>query len=135
MWVPISKKFTASTSGTYTISEYVRNVGNSGVKSYLNINGSIITQIDNGTNFDWKRVSFTRALSAGDVVVLETHNGTTGQISVAGYKVEQGSTATTWLPSSSEVTPSDYPSYTGWYVGKIVDGQSLDPTKYNWEKL
>lgn len=50
-------------------------------------------------------------------------------------KLEAGLIATPWLPSASEVTPSDYPSYTGWYVGKIVDGQSLDPTKYNWEKI
>ena len=112
-WFPISKKFTVLTSGTYTISEYVRNTGSTPVKSYLNVNGSVVTQTDNGINFEWKKVSFTRAFAAGDVVALETHNGTTGQISVAGYKIEQGSTTTPYMPSASEVKDSDYPQYIG----------------------
>lgn len=57
------------------------------------------------------------------------------EINLKYPKVEPGSNATLWIPSASEVTPSDYPSYAGWYVGKIADGQSLDPTKYNWEKI
>lgn len=61
--------------------------------------------------------------------------GTDSIVLTAGHKWEEGSIATPWLPSASEVIPSDYPSYTGWYVGKIVDGQSSDPTKYNWEKI
>ena len=56
-WVlQTSTKFTVSTPGTYVISEYVRNTGTSQVTSYLNINGSIVTQTNNGSNFDWKRV-------------------------------------------------------------------------------
>lgn len=50
-------------------------------------------------------------------------------------KQEPGSIVTPWIPSASEVTPSDYPSYIGSYVGKIVDGQSTDPTKYNWQRI
>lgn len=120
-WTPISKKFTVSTPGTYTISEYVRNTGSSSVQSYLILNGKIVYQTDIGTNFDWKVVSFTKTLSAGDVIDLETHNGIAGQISVAGYKVEYGSTATPHMPSSSEVKPADYPSYMpGFYEGKQV---------------
>lgn len=133
-WTPISKKFTASTPGTYTISEYVRNTGSSPVTSYLNLNGSTASQTVIGTNFDWKIVSFTKTLSVGDVIVLETHNGTIGQISVAGYKVESGSSVTPYMPSASEAAESDYPSYIGTYTGKIVDGQSTDPVKYNWKK-
>lgn len=113
-WTPISKKFTVVTSGTYTISEYVRNTGSTQVKTYLNVNESVITQTDNGTNFDWKKVSFTKALSAGDVVILETHNGTTGQISVAGYKVENSLVSTPYMPSASEVTTNDISEYFGY---------------------
>nr|WP_259744070.1 collagen-like protein [Lactococcus lactis] len=133
-WSPISKKFTVLTSGTYTISEYVRNVGNSQVVSYLNINGSVVTQINNGANFDWKRVFITRALSAGDVVILETHNGTTGQISVAGYKVENGPVSTLYMPSASEATTADWPSYIGQYTDFTQSG-STNPSAYTWSLI
>ena len=50
-------------------------------------------------------------------------------------KVELGSIATPWLPSYSEATTADYPSYVGTYTGKIADGQSTDPVKYNWKEI
>ena len=50
-------------------------------------------------------------------------------------KLELGATATPYMPSYSEVTNSDYPSYIGTYTGKIVDGQSNNPVKYNWKKI
>ena len=34
-----------------------------------------------------------------------------------------------------EVIKRDYPSYIGNYTGKIVDGQSTNPVKYNWKKI
>ncbi|WNT43862.1 minor structural protein 5 [Lactococcus phage PMBT68] len=132
--VPISKKFTVLTSGTYVISEYVRNTGTSRVVSFLNINGRVVAQTDNGNNFDWKRVSFVKALSAGDVIALETHNGTTGQISVAGYKLEEGSTATPYMPSSSEVKDSDYPKYVGVYGDDSTTASQL-PASYKWSSI
>lgn len=54
---------------------------------------------------------------------------------VYGMKLEPGSTATLYMPSSSEVIESDYPSYIGTYTGKISDGKSTDPVKYNWKKI
>lgn len=48
-------------------------------------------------------------------------------------KVEEGSVATPWMPSSIEVTPADYPSYIGTYVGKVSDGKSTNPTDYKWK--
>lgn len=134
-WTPISKNFTVLTHGTYTISEYVRNTGSSPVQSYLTLNGSIVETKDNGANFDWKVVSFTRELSKGDIISLDMHNGTTGEISVAGYKVEQGSTATPHMPSSSEVTPQDYPGYIGKYIGSTGSVQSTNPLDYDWFKV
>lgn len=113
-WTPLSKKFTASTPGTYTISEYVRNTGSSPVQSYLTLNGSIVDTKDDGANFDWKVVSFTRELSKGDIISLDTHNGTTREISIAGYKVEQGSTATPYMPSATELTTADISEYFGY---------------------
>ncbi len=134
-WTPISKKFTVSTPGTYTISEYVRNTGSSPVQSYLTLNGSIVDTKDDGTNFDWKVVSFTRTLSAGDVISLETHNGTTGEISVAGYKIENSLVSTPHMPSSSEVTTADWPQYK--YVGRMTGlnvANKNDPKNYKWQR-
>ncbi len=44
-------------------------------------------------------------------------------------KVEPGSTATPWMPSSSEVTTADWPSYIGQYSDFTVTA-STDPAKY-----
>lgn len=38
---------------------------------------------------------------------------TVGTLFISEIKVEQGSTSTTWMPSSSEVTTADYPKYVG----------------------
>ncbi|MDA2881576.1 hypothetical protein PEG85_11675 [Lactococcus cremoris] len=131
-WTPISKKFTVLTPGIYTISEYIRNTGTSASSasaSYFSVNGSVVERIENGYNFDWKRVSFTRKLSAGDVIDLGTHTGTTGEISVAGYKVEQGSTATPYMQSASEVTTADWPKYVG-FSNTVKTNKSA--SDYTW---
>ena len=47
-------------------------------------------------------------------------------------KLEQGSVATPWMPSASEVKPSDQPKYIGTYTDKN-ESDSLDPTKYTWK--
>lgn len=46
-------------------------------------------------------------------------------------KQEKGSTATPWMPSASEVTTSDYPSYIGTYSDDNVESSS-DYSKYQW---
>lgn len=134
VWRPITKKFTVSSSGTYTLSEYVRNTGSSNVQSYLILNGSVVAQTANGNNFDWKRVSFVKALSAGDVIALETHNGTTGQISIAGKKIERDSFATPYMPSENETTKLDRPSYIGQYTDYTLE-DSTNPSSYIWREI
>ena len=56
-------------------------------------------------------------------------------LSYSKLKLELGSIATPYMPSYSEATTADYPSYIGTYTGKIADGQSTDPVKYNWKKI
>ena len=56
---------------------------------------------------------------------------TIGTLFVSEIKVEQGSVSTPWMPSSSEVKTSDYPSYIGTYSDTNVDG-STDHSKYTW---
>ena len=45
------------------------------------------------------------------------------------------STSSPWIPSSSEVTAEDYPSYIGTYTDKNSNEQSTDPEKYTWKKI
>lgn len=49
----------------------------------------------------------------------------------AGHKWEEGSTATPYMPSSSELKPSDQPKYIGTYTDKS-ESASQDPKKYKW---
>ena len=49
------------------------------------------------------------------------------------FKLEQGSTATTWMPSGSEVKDSDYPTYVGTFTDHSLSA-SNDPTKYTWKE-
>ena len=59
-------------------------------------------------------------------------NGTdTGTYSYCKAKLEEGSTATPWMPSESEVKTSDYPNYIGTYSDNNVKS-SLDYSKYQW---
>lgn len=49
-------------------------------------------------------------------------------------KVELGSVATPWMPSSSEVTTADWPKYVGTYVDTNPTS-STDPSKYGWDEM
>ena len=56
-------------------------------------------------------------------------------LSYSKLKLEPGSTATPWMPSASEVTTADWPSYIGTYTDNNSDEQSTDPEKYSWKKI
>lgn len=111
------------------------------LESSLNIKiGSVddsqAVTITNNSNIPktYKVEGLVRGVSNALSILGELKN-TIGTLFISEIKVEPGSVSTPYVPSASEVTPSDYPSYTGWYVGKIADGQSLDPTKYNWQRI
>ena len=138
-WQGVYKTLTATINGAFTFSAYVKGAGTgTTIIRSVWVNGVEKTNLRRTwtSAFDWTRDSVTLNLNANDVVFARYEIsvvGTNSALWTAGHKWEQGSTATPWLPSATEVTPSDYPNYTGWYIGKIADGQSLDPTKYNWE--
>lgn len=46
-------------------------------------------------------------------------------------KFEIGTTATPWMPSASEVTTADWPSYIGQYTD-FTQADSTNPADYNW---
>ena len=51
------------------------------------------------------------------------------------FKLEPGSTATPYMPSPSEATAEDYPSYIGTYTDNNSNEQSTDPARYSWKKI
>lgn len=56
----------------------------------------------------------------------DSHN-----LSYSNIKLEQGSTATPWIQSESEVKTSDYPNYIGTYSDSSIESSS-DYKKYQW---
>ena len=135
----ICKTFTAPADGTYTFSSYLKSSGSGKiVRRWANTNGlDGKGTIDLDSDNDWTRDTFTVPLKAGDKMSIryEINSGGAGDIWNAGHKWEHGSIATPWMPSLSEVTPSDYPSYIGTYTDNDSSKQSTDPSRYNWKKI
>ncbi|AZA24415.1 MAG: capsid and scaffold [Streptococcus phage VS-2018a] len=139
LWQGIYKTFTAPKDGKYTFSAYVKSSGNNAnVKRYTKFNGT--DYFDDGAhkvfgnNFDWTRDSFSVTLKAKDTISVRyeiTGSGTDSILWTAGHKWEQGSIATTWIPSASEVTTADYPSYIGRYTN-YTQVDSPNPRDYTW---
>ena len=118
-WGGIYKTFTAPKDGTYAFSAYIKSSGNTAnIKRWVNTNGvDGEGMIEIGSNFDWKVDSFSASLKAGDKVFVRyeiNSDGTDSILWTAGHKWEQDSTATPYMPSSSEVKTADYPSYIGY---------------------
>ena len=93
------------------------NVIKAGQKGYSTFSGKVPTITDDNTNIAIRR--------------LEKDNDTTFDYSE--MKVEEGSTATPWMPSASEATDEDYPSYIGTYTDNNPNEQSTNPLKYAWK--
>ena len=117
-WDGIYKTFTAPKDGTYTFSAYIKSSGNNAnITRYADTSvGHIVPDKSIGNNFDWLRDSFSVTLKAGYTVTPRYEISGSGSDSIlwtAGHKWEPGSTATPYMPSSSEVTTADYPKYVG----------------------
>ena len=134
--IPKTRTFTAPSDGKYTFSAYVKSSGSSAmVFRYVFVNGKSANDKFMGNDFDWLRDSVTVTLSAGDVVYAKYEITGGGALWTAGHKWEEGSIATPWMPSFSEVTAEDYPSYIGTYTDNDSNTQSTDPEKYSWKKI
>ncbi|KST93958.1 hypothetical protein [Lactococcus lactis] len=141
-WNGIYKTFTAPQSGVYTFSAYVKSTApNTNVQRYVSVNGgnagAVVPNKLIGNNFDWLRDSFNVTLSAGDTIYTKyeiTGSGPNSILWTAGHKWEPGSTATPWMPSSSEVTTADWPKYVGTYVDTNPTS-STAPSKYDWDEM
>ena len=134
------KRFTAPKDGVYTFSAYVKGSGSTAnitryVDVYNHYGVNVKDMVPNefiGNNFDWLRDSFTVTLKAGSNLWSRyeiTGPGSDSILWTAGHKWEEGSTATPWMPSSSEVTVADYPKYVGFSNSIKPNKKSSD---YNW---
>ena len=136
-WNGIRKTFTAPKDGTYTFSAYVKSSGSTAkIYRYVSINDKNVSDIIPnklmGNNFDWLRDSVTVTLKAKDIVYVKyviTGSGVDSILWTAGHKWEEGSTATPWMPSASEVTTADYPKYVGFCNSIKPNKRSSD---YKW---
>lgn len=122
--------------GTYTFSCYIKSSGpNAKVNSAFVVNTVRETDRSFGDNFDWKRDSLTRTLKAGDSIIYSyemSGSGVDSAIWVAGYKIEEASTDTSWLPTESEALVTDFPTYLGKTI--IINSASIptNPKYYEW---
>ena len=136
-WNGIWKTFTAPKDGTYTFSAYVKSSGgNANITRFCFLNTFDVYDLRKGlgNNFDWTRDSLNIKLKAGDKVSVRYEISGLGADSIlwnAGHKWEKGSVATPYMPSESEVTANDYPSYRGEY-SDISSEQSTNPSDYTW---
>ena len=132
-------------STTYTFSFYLRGSGAIKTHVYPSLidssssnglaDGKVITPAVDGyynwnlTN-EWVRHTYTfvskSSITSTQIFLFRIYTG--NSVDICLPKVEEGSTATSWMPSSSEVQPSDYPSY----IGRALK-YSTKPSDYNWE--
>lgn len=96
------------------------NVVKAGQKGYSRFSGKVPTITDNNSNIAFRR--------------HENDNNTT-TFDYSKMKIEEGSTATPWMPSANEATAKDYPSYIGSYTDNKSTEQSTNPDRYKWEKI
>ena len=98
-----------------------------------NTNGQYVWDLTN----EWVRhtYTFTTKSSIGNEQYFLFRISTGNSVDICLPKVEEGSIATPWLPSFSEATASDYPSYIGTYTDNDSNAQSTDPVRYIWKKI
>lgn len=96
------------------------NVVKAGQKGYSRFSGKVPTITDDNSN-----IAFRRREKDNNTITFD----------YSELKVEEGSTATPWMPSASEATVEDYPSYMGSYTDNKSTEQSTNPDRYKWEKI
>ena len=137
-WNGIYKTFTAPQNGIYTFSAYIKASGTiTSVYRYGVVNGIIQPNKMMGTKFDWLIDSVSVTLQAGQTAFFKyeiANSGADSALWTAGHKWEQGSTATPYMPSSSEVTTADWPSYIGQYTD-FTQADSTNPSDYTWSLI
>lgn len=138
-------------STTYTFSFYARGKGTVRTHIYPSLIDTSVDVLADGKAIkpaadgaydwnltdEWVRHTYTfttrSSITEGQHVVFRLFTGNSADICLP--KIEEGSTATPWTPSFSELTAEDYPSYIGTYTDNNSNTQSTDPGKYTWKKI
>ncbi len=131
-WNGMFEKYIVPQDGLYTWSSFVKSESDtSNIFRVLFINNNEFPIVGLGHKFDWLRDSVTVSLKKGDEVIFNYGNSENngGKLSVAGYKLEQGSIATPYMQSSSEVTADDWPKFVG-FSNKVKTNKSA--SDYTW---
>ena len=136
---PNMTKVAVKPNTKYTFSVWLKGTGQHMIYAYKGWVSSSESgsQIINLTS-DWKIYTFTVTSSnviPTDNVQFFIRSGNGTEINLKKPKIEEGSTATPWMPSFSEATAEDYPSYIGTYIDNDSNTQSTDPEKYTWKKI
>lgn len=136
--IPNMKKVAVKPNTKYTFSVLLKGTGQHTIYAYQNWTAPNPTWFF-GINLtsDWKLYTFT--ITSSNVIpdrnvqfFIRSDNGT--EINLKYPKVEEGSIATPYMPSASEVTTADWPKYVGTYVDTNPTS-STEPSKYDWDEM
>lgn len=130
---PNMTKVTVIPNTNYTFSVWLKGTGQHTIYAYNSWTApNTPWSLQINITSDWKLYTFT--VTSKDVIpnnpvqfFIRSNNGT--EINLKKPKVEPGSTATPYMPSASEVTTADWPSYIGQYLD-FTSTASTNPTKY-----
>ncbi len=133
---PNMTKVTVKPNTKYTFSVWLKGTGEHMMIAYNDWTNPTNTGPKINLTSDWKLYSYT--VTTKDVIpadnsvqfFIRSNNGT--EISVKKPKVEEGSVATPYMPSASELKPSDQPKYIGTYTDHS-ETASQDPKHYTWK--
>ena len=115
--IGIFKRYIVTNDGDYTFSTWVS--ASEGQLPTITVGKNRVAQpgiVLQNTAFDWVRVTATlKNVKSGDEITgrIDKVSNVSGKVSVAGHKWEQGSIATPYMQSASEVTTADWPKYVG----------------------
>ena len=119
----------------YTFSVWLKGTGTHTIYAYSNWTIPNPTALTATLTDKWTRYSLTVVTSATiptkDAQFFIRSNIVGSEINLKYPKVEPGSTATPWMPSDSEVTTADWPSYIGQYTD-FTQADSTNPSDYTW---
>ena len=129
------KTLAITKDGYYTFSAFVKSSNGGQVWRWVNVNNTDISNLNLGSDFDWKRDTITLELKAGDTIHIRYEFfilGTGSILSVAMYKWEIGQIATDYFVSESEATQDDFPKFFGIRESNIEYKQH-NPALYKWQ--
>ncbi len=123
----------------YTFSVWLKGTGKHTIVAYNGWTIPTPTQLTITLTGTWTKYALTvnsaTTITAQEVQFFIRSDVMGSEINLKNPKVEQGSLATTYMPSFSEATVEDYPSYIGTYTDSDSNTQSTDPARYSWKKI